>query len=139
MTYYSSSYIRLSALDQQNADARDVLNRERIRGTMIDWLNTSRRLDRCSKNPPTGYDADTVALFLGNTALEAASFQTAHLKTSDPELSEGLRVYEQALAERIYDSAAAFSADITSVDDAITCLARNNALGGVIDYLYSIT
>ncbi len=126
---------RLKELDRMNREARDALTRERIRGIVIGWRNDFMRLERILKKPLPGYDAETMALLIGGTAGDCASYQITHLAVQDATLSMALEEYEKALTGRICDCVKDASAAGRDIEDAIVWLAGNQALDRVIDYL----
>ena len=130
---------RLSDIDHMYREARDALARERIRGILIGWYNDFRRLRRIIDQPPEGCDSETLPLLIGGVAMDCSGYQDSHLTIQNPVLREGLIPYEKKLTEIIYESAAAIRADAADIGDAIVCLAREHALGPVIDWLDSVT
>lgn len=134
---------RLQALNQYMQRARDAYTQELARGVVVVWRNNFSRLQRFCVRMPAAVENDVGMqdLLMGSTIEDCAAYLEAAETApygSPPELKELLRPLTERLTIQILTCASAYGYQGEDIEKAIICLAREDGLDEIIDYLGSM-
>ena len=139
--FKNSSINSIEKSDRKYAAARDKLNREYVRGFVVEWENNFKRLDRFYKNREeyeTDSYEDVYPIMLANAVNDCLDYQNTHIYAQNPSVETMLSDLEDELTEELFYLAEQIDFDGNDVYHALSFLVKRHKLNGVIEYLDSL-
>lgn len=127
---------RMAKIQKEYEIARTQLLMTHARGVLVTWRNDFGYLQRMLAKAGTGRNIEQMPLIIGEASQKCILDITSYHNTiGDQALALIVRDLEQDICQRIYAIANQYAADVSSIDEALHIVARNNALSLIYDYL----